>query len=355
MFFSHSTYAIEVNDLYSAKVELDSRTQKEQKAALKSAFKAVLVKIAGNEQILANAFIRNEIQKYPKYLAQYNYITEFGINKLVATFDENKVNQVFFQENLPLWGKLRPLVLFWIVTEEGLNRRIISETDDSLLHKQILTLAEQKGLPIILPLMDLTDMQNIQMSDLWGRFIEPINTASQRYAPETIVVIRVAKKIKDLANITLTPECDLHCMQSQKIVDWHIVTKQSNKVESGEQYQGANELELITTAMSDITAHISKKYALTTEIDNDLVIDVANIDSLTKYVELTEFLTSLSAINSFKLVKAEGTNRRFHLTLMGSIESLFSSLKLNNKLTQYSDPLLEEQVDDVPVFYWGTQ
>jgi len=355
LFVMNSAIAVEVTDLYTAKVPLDSQTQKDQNTALKSALEAVLVKVSGDNSILSNEFIRNETSRYTKYLAQFNYINDNGVNHLVASFDETKVSQLFFQHNIPLWGRLRPLVLFWVVSEDGLSRTIISETDESSLQNEISIIAEQRGLPVVLPLMDLTDNQNIEIPDLWGRFIDPIKQASIRYVPEAIVIIRVSKNNNNYPTADITPECDLVCMQSIVNVDWHIAMSNSDKVEVGKQYQGANEQTLIKTIMSDITTYISKKYALTTETDNELVIDVANIDSLTKYVEVSQFLEKLSAINAVKLIKVEGNNRRFQLTIMGTPESIFSSLQLNNQLKQYIDPLIGQRLNDVPVFHWGTE
>lgn len=355
LFFCNAAVAVEVTDLYTAKVALNSQTQKDQNRALKSIFEAVLVKVSGDNTILSNEFIKKETSRHAKYLTQFNYINDDGVNHLVASFDEMRITKLFFQHNIPLWGRLRPLVLFWVVSEDGLNRSIISETDDSPLHNEISKIAEQRGLPFVLPLMDLTDNQNVEISDLWGRFIDPIQLASTRYTPEAIVIIRVSKNGNSFSPADITPECDLLCMQSTVNIDWHIAMTNSNKVEAGNQYQGVNEETLINTTISDITSYISQKYALTTETGNELVIDVANIDSLTKYVEVSQFLQKLSAISAVKLIKAEGNNRRFELTIIGSTESIIASLQLNNQLKQYIDPLIGQRINDVPVFYWGTE
>jgi len=355
LFLSKPLLAVEVADLYSAKVELSSQTQQDKNKALKAAMQAVLIKISGDHQVMSNTFIKKETQRYTKYLTQFNYITENDTSKLVASFDESKINQLFFQQNIPLWGSLRPLVLFWVVSEDGLSRRIISETDNSPLHNEILTIAQARGLPVVLPLMDLTDTQNIQIPDLWGRFIEPIAQASQRYTPENIVIIRVSKNTDVLSNEEEPQECGVMCVKPEVNIDWHIITAQSEKVESGQQYEGSDDVTLIKTVMSDITENIVKRYALTTESNHELVIDVANIDSLPKYVAVSEFLEKMSAIRSVKLIHAKGHNRRFQLTLMGAPETLFASLKLNKKLKQYIDPLVGQAIDDIPVFLWGTE
>ncbi|WP_441003324.1 DUF2066 domain-containing protein [Pseudocolwellia agarivorans] len=355
LFLCKSAVAVEVTDLFTAKVALNSQTQKDQNSALKAALEAVLVKVSGDDAILSNEFIRSETPSYAKYLTQFNYINDNGETHLVASFDETRITQLFFQQNIPLWGRLRPLVLFWIVVEDGYSRHVISETDESPLHDEISKIAEQRGLPVVLPLMDLTDNQNVEIPDLWGRFIDPIKLASERYAPESIVIIRVSKNRNSYSLEDVTPECDMECLQASVTIDWHITMTQSNKVVTGDIYQGLDELALIKNAMSDITSFISKKYALTTESDHELIIDVANIDSLAKYVEVSEFLEKLSAISSVKLIKAEGNNRRFLLTLMGTPESIFASLQLNNKLKQYIDPLIGQRINEVPVFYWGNE
>lgn len=347
--------AVEVTDLYTAKVPLNSQTQQEKSRATKAALEAVLVKVSGDDSVLSNQLIRSETRDYSKYLTQFNYITDGDENKLVATFDETKINQLFFQESIPLWGSLRPLVLFWIVTEDGYNRHVISETEESALVSEINVIAEQRGLPFVLPLMDLTDMQNIEISDLWGRFVEPIKLASTRYSPETIVIIRLSKNTQKVSINEVTSECDQACLQASTTIDWHIVNPQSDKIESGEQYQGSDELVLIKNAVSDITSHISGRYALSTEVDHELIIDVANIDTLTKYVEVSQFLEKLTAVSNVTLISAQGNNRRFLLSLLGTPESIFESLKLNDKLKQYIDPLIGQNINDVPVFFWGSE
>lgn len=360
LFLFKPVLAVEVLDLYSAKVELVSQIQQDKNKALKAAMKAVLIKVAGNDDVILNTFIKSETKKYSKYLTQFNYVTENNENKLVASFDENKINQLFFQQNIPLWGSLRPLVLFWVVSEDGLSRHIVSETDNSFLYNEISIMAQARGLPVVLPLMDLTDTQNIQISDLWGRFIDPIKLASQRYNPESVVIIRVSKNTYEPSETELAKGCGLVCIQPSTTVasitiDWHIVTGQSEKIESSQPYKGVDELSLIQSVMSDITANIAQRYALTTDNNHDLIIDVANIDSLSKYVELNEFLEKLSAISSVKLIHVQGNNRRFQLTLMVSPDTLFDSLKLNNKLKQYVDPMIGQPINGVPVFLWGTE
>ena len=36
---------------------------------------------------------------------------------LLANFNEDKINQLFYDANLPLWGSLRPQVLLWLIAK----------------------------------------------------------------------------------------------------------------------------------------------------------------------------------------------------------------------------------------------
>jgi hypothetical protein len=93
-------------------------------------------------------------------------------------------------------------------------------------------------------------------------------------------------------------------------------------------------------------------YALSTDSSKEYLIDVANVDSLRSYVEVNNFLQSLTSVRAVTLVSASAS-QRFSLSLFGSEQALLASLKLNGKLQQYKDPLKSVNPEDIPVFYWG--
>ncbi|NMV28013.1 DUF2066 domain-containing protein, partial [Vibrio parahaemolyticus] len=47
-----------------------------------------------------------------------------------------------------------------------------------------------RGLPITIPVGDFDDVTGVNVSDLWGGFIEPIGQASQRYPADAVLVVR---------------------------------------------------------------------------------------------------------------------------------------------------------------------
>ncbi len=382
-FLSSATLnAVEVKDLYQASVAINSQNTSDRGPALRKALATVMVKVGGEKSVLDNDVIKKSLSDYGSFLSQYQYqqkslqIADKQGNKkqlfLFASFHAEKINRLFQQANLPLWGSLRPQVLLWLVDEQGLTRRIISNSSASNLPFMVNEFSDQRGLPIMMPLMDLTDTNQIKLSDVWGRFQQPIKDASSRYLAEAIVVMRISNSsliafdYSEKEDIDAS-DCGLLCAQPRpaeqnyvldwSLLDWSLIKGQQKY---SQQYQGDDPKALLQQGLADITELIYQRYALSTTSQNDFIIEVANVESLVTYVEVFDFLSNLSSVKSVTLQSAKGSARRFNLQLLGSTEALLASLKLNKKLTQYIDPLAQfnepiatENSDHlIPIFYW---
>jgi hypothetical protein len=381
-----ATEAVEVKDLYQASVIINSRNNTDRAIALEEALAAVMVKVGGNKSVLENKMIKNSLNDYQLYLNQYRYQlkTTHSIKPildnqtqtkqlfLLASFNEKKINQLFQQANLAIWGSLRPQVLLWLVNEDGLTRTIMSNSTDSNLPFIVNDFSAQRGLPIIMPLMDLTDASQITLSDIWGRFEQPVRNASSRYLAEAIVIMRISNSslLTAIPQSNVEPaNCGLLCTQTTVaeqgyILDWSLLawSLEGKQKRVNKEYQGSDQKKLLQQGLAEITELIYQYYALSTTSNNDFIIEVANIDSLATYVDVFDFLTNLSAVKSVTLLNAEGASRRFNLQLLGSSDALVASLKLNKQLKQFIDPLarfnattlINESAElAVPIFYWG--
>jgi len=277
--------------------------------------------------------------------------------------------------------------LLWLVEEQGLNRRVISESSSTEFPTVIRSFSQQRGLPISLPLMDLTDLNALATTDIWGRFNRPLAAASSRYHAEAFVVIRLSnstllevennedaesydqqddkhslnsslsglpKHLASQNSVINDDTCDLLCRENSFALDWRLFSQSEQVAQSStsKKYQGSDKNLLIKQALADVTQQIYQYYALNVNENKQLDIDVANINSLERYMLVNHFLTNLSAVDSVKLIWAKGQIRRFRLTLLGSQRTLLASLKLNKQLKQYIDPLAEVDKDAIPVFYW---
>jgi hypothetical protein len=341
--------ALEVNDLYQANVVVDSQAREQREQAIKKALQGVFLKIGGKKSVLTHDVLKKAQKKASRYVSQYRYQRKDEELSLVVSFDENKVNQLFKEANLALWGSLRPQVLLWLIDEQGISRNIVASDADNIIPSTINDFSIERGLPIVMPLMDLTDNEQVLLSDFWGYFPEQILQASQRYFADTIVVMRVSDStlVVDADDNEATPTstntaCGLLCEKNElvtpKVLDWRVFTQ---GVLYTQQYEGIDKISLIGQGLSDITELIYQSYALSTTAENDFVIEVKNVTSLANDMQLFNFLKDLSAVKAVTLISAQGDVRQFKLDLIGSKASFLASLKLNNKLTQHLDNLLD--------------
>jgi len=394
--------AVELKDLYQASIATDSQNSRDRTVALKKALTVVMVKVGGKKSILENDVFKKALKNHQQYLTQYRYQYRVQDNIelvdstveaknhlnekqlfLLASFNKEKINHLFQQANLSLWGSLRPQVLLWLIDEQGFSRTIVSNSTGSILPTVVNKFSAHRGLPIIMPLMDLTDASQVSISDIWGRFEQPIRAASSRYFAEAIVVMRIsnsslhiAKNTTDKNNAsdrnisersitesenTESENCGLLCIKQKEkkqnyVLDWSLIT---TKQIFSQQYEGSERQILLQQGLEDITEVIYQSYALSTTSNNDFTMEVANIDSLSTYMQVFNFLDNLSAVKTVTLLAAKGESRRFQLQLLGSVDALLASLKLNKQLQQYVDPLAKmnnnTDVELTPVFYWSAK
>ena len=345
--------AIEVENLYSAKVLVSSQSASDRNKALKNALRGVITKVGGKE--IEHPLVAQAIKSYNTYVNQYQYIRTSDATYLNVSFNETKINRLFKQADLAIWGRLRPQVMVWVIEEDGLERKLLSATSASEIPNAIDDFSQLRGLPLTMPIMDLTDLSALTTTDVWGRFAQPLAQASQRYLAEAVVVIRISNNSLVLEQ-TETENCQPLCQTQPLVLDWSLMADAQDEYSQvfSTQYQGDDVLQMLNSALSEITDVIYQQYALSTSNSNELLIDVANIDNLPELIAVSEFLAELSAVESVQLVSAQGSNRRFKLSLIGSQQALLASLKLSEELNQYIDPLAGPmQKNEVAVFFWG--
>lgn len=352
-FISVTVSAVEVADLYVAKTVVASQKSIDRKAALKSALSSVFIKVGGQPDVVKNAQVKAAIKQYQQYLLNYRYERIDNELFLHASFNENKINQFFIQNDLAIWGKLRPQILLWFIKEEGLERSILSDSDTNEIINVINSFSERRGLPIALPLMDIEDHESISNVDVWGRFQAQLQHASSRYSAESIVVIRSSNNSL-LVQDTNKEECHTLCVEPLAL-DWSLFdyNQVSGTGLQSEVAQGHLENELVLSALNNLADEIYNRYALTTNENNEYIIDVANVKTMQEFIAITKFLQELASVQSVSLIHANGQTRRFKLSLIGSANTFMASLKLNNLLWRVFDPLAPPKPGDIPVFNWS--
>ncbi len=410
--FINAAQRVVVNE---AQIQVEDQTQRTQQNALKKALRQVFVKMSGSTSVLDNAGVRAALSSPQSLLRSYRFAFDKGRTYYVAEFDQAKLNELLQREMLPLWGDRRPETIVWLAQEdENETRIILDESLNTELQHTLKQTAKERGVPLSLPLMDLTDNVNISTYDVWGRFVEPLRKASTRYGVDNIIGARVyrndASAIPDLPenvvpsgtveslDSVLDEEAQFRAQADEQsfdernprvdnadgtsakelaqeesttmpftmnefanyakradegdyALDWVFVG--GGKVSYGSIYGDSPEV-LGNQLIDAYSNYLSSLYAIVgiEASEREVIkVSIANIGSVKSYASATDYLNSLSVIENATLVEQSGSVATYSLTLIGTVDDLLNSIKLESKLRPVTDSY--GQTVKGHSFYWS--
>lgn len=332
-----------VKGLYDAKVEVAEQTQKAQLSAAREALSLVLIKVSGSRDILEHQQIKEKLRTASDFMRAYRFDLQEGKLFYLASFDAQKIDSLIMEAGFPIWDSRRPDSLLWLVIEEptSLQRSVLAEGSHENLLELANKVASSRGIKITFPLMDLDDLQQINVYDIWGRFSKNIEAASQRYAPDIVISGRFYQR-KSTQDAELGVNEGAQIIEDEQIhpwlADWLLLN--NGKSESG-QFSADNSTELIQLLVELLADKLASQFAIDNKalstIANKVQLKVVNIDSLTAYIEVARFLSSLTLVSKTTLIKQMGSEATFELDIFGQETDLQYALMLDKKLSPKLD------------------
>lgn len=191
--------AAEVAGLYTAEVPVDQASRTPREDAYRMALYDVLLRVSGPGLADDTELVDALFPTASAYVVQFRPGPD---DTLIVTFDGEAVERALRSSRQTVWGAERPLTLVWLAVDWGEGEREIlgvddpmRETDDArsidrnrLLRERLNALAERRGLPLLLPLMDTEDREQVTYADIRGGFDEIVLAASARYEVDSVLV-----------------------------------------------------------------------------------------------------------------------------------------------------------------------
>jgi hypothetical protein len=329
-----TAYADKVPRLYEASIPVHTQSREERNDAIRTAFAEVLVRVSGRTDIVdADEFpgVATAIDTATRYAQQFRFYranpapTDPDKPKLVlwVRFDEKAISRLLRSNQLPVWGDTRPATLVWLVIDNRGQRTLIGNDTKDTSKTMIAEQAQLRGLPLRFPLLDLTDRQNLNVSDVWGNFESTILHASQRYKTEAVLVGRVYQGYSG----SWTGRWSLYSDGRRQ--DWSLTE---------------TELAAVLMPGIDKTAEsLAVRYAQVGQTeDNEVLVLVKDIRGLPDYNRAVKYLQELSHVSKVNPFQIEQNSALFRVTAAGGRLTLARSVSLG-------DVLIVEDVSSVPV------
>lgn len=329
--------ATELTELYQAeRVIAENSREQDVLEAMSSGMAEVLVRMSGYSTVTSIGTIQEAMQKPRNYLLTFRYenSSETLVNalgevvrtkKLVMEFDSQQLAQLLTENTQPIWGVLRPQVLVWLAYSQSGLRELVSE--DSLLEVTgyLTDEAEKRGVPIMLPQMDLEDQLNINPLDIWGMFIDRIQQASERYQPEAVVSGRIQQTVS-----------------GEYRGDWIFLFSGEERRFSG---LAETEQELIQQMVDQVAFRLANQYALVLDdfFQNQVQVRVSGIKDLQTYHRLQLYMSRLNGVNSLMVSAVEKDEVSLTLDVAGDLQQLKDIIALDRRLKPVEQILTAEQ------------
>ncbi|KIF48839.1 hypothetical protein M445_05760 [Vibrio owensii 47666-1] len=322
-------YALTQVDIYRAEVAIDGEQKDGEELARQQGMQDVIVRATGSQSSLSNPVIKKAVGSSSRYISQLGYGQMDGQSSLKMLFNSGQIRSLLTQAQLPLWSPNRANILVWMVEEQGYDRTITWEHSDSTSAATLRDAAQARGLPITMPVGDFDDVTGVNVSDLWGDFVDPISQASQRYPVDAVLIVRVQG---DKIRWTLYDQSPAQLSES----------KQSPRSGSA---SGENAIPAMVGGIAD---YYAKKSAVVVSSKSSEAIDVKvlSVSSAMDFFELENSLTKLSSVAGAEIKRIQGNQVTLTIHLLASQQAFEQEVSSIRSLEVTEDPMagMEEVV-----------
>jgi len=310
-----------VTGLYQQRVAVADESPDERGRAFALAFRRMIVKVAGDESRLEHAAIRAAAEAAGDYVQAFAYATgrdegpPGGQRYLEVQFSAPLINELLAGADIPVWGGNRPSVLVWMALQDTAGRRSLlsAETGPEIIG-YMRRFAEERGLPIIFPLLDIKDRRRLSPDAIWAQDERAIRAASDRYDPDSILAGR----------LLFTPTGELVGL-------WQFLFMGEAEVFDG--FASGIE-DYLAPPLARVTRDLAEYFALDPggPGGQPLRLRVDGIRDFADYSALIAYVDGIGLVRTADVVAVDGERLELELDLLGDAGQLFNLISLDRDL-----------------------
>jgi hypothetical protein len=321
--------AVEMESLYTVQVPFDPSETDAQNLAYQTALTEVLVRVTGTTAIAEWEQLADLFPNPGRFVLQYRPGED---DTLEVSLDGPAIENVLRQAGVGIWGSDRPLTLVWVAVDWGQGEREIIAADDPerrpgdarsidrnrLLRERVTEIATHRGIPVLFPLLDIEDLENISFTDIWGGFDDLLLLASARYEAETVLVGRIRAGSPVMNRWT-----------------WYL---------GGERMSWTGETEEVMHLLADTLA---ARFKIDSRSPMETIrLTISGIDSVNAFGKVQRYMENLRGVDRVMIESVAGDRIIYRIRIQGGIERLQRALDLTSMLEPV-DPF-NQDIEVVP-------
>lgn len=186
-----STFAAKqvIDERYRVVLPIESRQEEARQKSFQEGLRQVVQQLTGNEEVANNPFVQQAIESAGQFVHQFSYQG----NTLFVAYAPELINDLLLNNGFVIWSQSKPAVILWLAIADAEQRRIVGMDTDPFTYEKVNELAQQQGLSLVIPLMDLTDVHQVNVNDILGQFPTVLTSASKRYGTNAMLIGKVRR------------------------------------------------------------------------------------------------------------------------------------------------------------------
>lgn len=264
-FFSLASHAEILTGLYQVREPVSSQTPEERTQATQKALETLVLRLTGDAKAVQSPALE-AIRKDPQQIiSQYGY--DAGPpESLQVDFDPVSTDRALRQAGLSLWGTNRPALLGWWLNDSVDGSSLVGDGQSAA--EPLRLAAQHRGLPLRLPLADLSEQLVGTAENLEGSNPAPLKDASERYGADALLAVHA------------------HEDEGKWTAKWRLWVGEQQEQGSAE---APDQASLADAVMLAVSQRLAPRYAVKPGISTEQLLEVQGM-TLERYAQLTRLL-----------------------------------------------------------------
>lgn len=307
------------DELYSAATPVPDQSAAARTAAFSRDLAQVFVKVSGNPNAAQVSALAPVLDKAGNLVVEYRYrarpAASGGGQDLWAHFDPKAVDRALSQAGQGTWGQGRPTVAAWVLNDGT----ILADNPNDPIVAAMRNSAKDRGLPLVVPLMDLADQKQVSGFDIRTLYLPDLRAASTRYGARALLVGDIQP-------------ADVGVDSQWTLVFGHS-TAPYQLTAASPQAAGAQAVAQAATLLARQLAYVGG-----TSGSGQVRVVVSGIRSLTDLTQVEQQFSGVPGVTAATLGAVRGEVVRFSIDYAGSPNDLAQALTVSGAFTQAPRP-----------------
>lgn len=309
--------------LFYATVPVDGPGAAASADGKRNALERVLIRITGDESINVHEAVQSVLANADDYTTRF----EFSRKQSTAAESQLLMNVHFDSQSLlaslksagiPVWDAPRPRVLAWIAVDSLDERYFLDAVSRQQYGEVLFDQADIRGLSVLLPLMDLIDLEYADVHQVIERSSSSLKLASERYDPDITMILRMLTDPSGGWQIRWE-------LRQGELVDTQV--GKANTLSAGIRLG-------INWTADHIVASSTETSAPALKTGQKRWVQVNSVSDFNAYVDLIDFFSQINGVSSVQLVRMETESMLFSIHGDVSWRQLLGVVRSSSRLAE---------------------